>query len=374
MTDNKNGFFELANKGRNDWFLYVITFLLVAAGYILGQVPLTALQMYKVEKNNLGIEALNEFEKTLDFSIFGIDKNLGFVFLIAMFIFATIGLYAGLRLHKKKFIDIITPQRTINFKKILFAFGFWFLLNLVLETVTYFIDPSHYTFTFNAGSFFILLLICIFLLPIQTSFEEFVFRGYMMPSLSLLIRNKWMPLLISSVLFSLVHSANPEIEKYGFWTMQFYYIGAGLFLGYITIMDDSLELALGVHAATNIFGAAIVSYDGSVLQTDTLAKTSIINPWMMIAFFYISSAIFIYVCHKRYKWSGLEVLLAPVNFHTNSDDRTISNFDSDEQSIAPLNDNANISSIKKSNINPADSSGFISNTDYTSLINENEEE
>ena len=194
----------------------------------------------------------------MDFGIFGIDKNIGLIFLILMFVFATIGLFLGLKIHQKKFIDIITPRRPINFKKILFAFGFWFALSLLFEIITYFTNPSLYVFSFNPSSFFVLLLIGLFLMPIQTSFEEFFFRGYLMPAFSLITKNKWMPLVITSILFSMVHSANPEIDKYGFWTMQFYYIGAGLFLGYITIMDDSLELALGVHAATKYFW----SYNG----------------------------------------------------------------------------------------------------------------
>ncbi|MBK8348010.1 MAG: hypothetical protein IPL08_10385, partial [Saprospiraceae bacterium] len=62
----------------------------------------------------------------------------------------------------------------------------------------------------------------------------------------------------------------PEVAQYGFWTMQILLCYGGLCLASITIWDDSLELALGVHATTNILGATLFTYRGSVLQTDSL--------------------------------------------------------------------------------------------------------
>ncbi|MEL6867899.1 MAG: CPBP family glutamic-type intramembrane protease, partial [Bacteroidota bacterium] len=77
--------------------------------------------------------------------------------------------------------------------------------------------------------------------------------------------NRWMPLLITSALFGAMHLLNPEIKAFGLGLMMTYYITFGLFLGIISLMDNSLDLALGIHAATNIFGAAIVTFDGSAL-------------------------------------------------------------------------------------------------------------
>ena len=80
-----------------------------------------------------------------------------------------------------------------------------------------------------------------------------------------------MPLLVTSVLFGLMHAANPEVEKMGFIIML-YYIGTGLFLGILTLMDEGLELALGFHAANNLIGALLLTSDWSALQTNSLLK------------------------------------------------------------------------------------------------------
>jgi len=94
--------------------------------------------------------------------------------------------------------------------------------------------------------------------------------------------------------------------------MQFYYVSAGLFLGLITILDDSLDLALGVHAATNIFGALILSYEGGAMQTDSLFKTSTIDPIVMSIAFIATAIIFILICYKRYNWPSLQSLFQDV--------------------------------------------------------------
>ncbi len=312
-ADRPETFYDLANIGRTEWWLIIVTVLLTVIGYTVGQLPLTFVQLSAMNSDpNITTNTLLEFSNTMDFSLFHISNNFGLILMICFFLFATLGLWIGLRLHQRSLKDIITPRLKINYKKIFWGFGFWFVLTLIFETIVYFIDPSNYIWSFDISNWGILLLISIFFLPIQTSLEEFLFRGYLMPWMGQLLKNKWMPIIITSILFSLVHSANPEIDKFGFWTMQFYYIGAGLFLGYITVMDNSLELALGVHAATNIFGTLMVSYAGGVLQTDSILKATEINPWIMIIAFYISAAIFIIYFSKKYSWPPIQSLFEPI--------------------------------------------------------------
>jgi membrane protease YdiL (CAAX protease family) len=296
-------------KGLNNWWRYLIGIALIFMAYFSGQLILYFVVLSKAPNSNAAYLALQKFEETMDFSVIYLDKNVGFILLILMFLCAVIMLYFVTKyLHQKEFKHLITPFAQINIKKILLGFLIWFALSFVLECINYMIDPSNYTFRWNPEGFIPLLIISFTLLPIQTSFEELFFRGYLMQAFAFFTRSKWAALLISSVFFGLVHSTNPEVAEYGFWTMQIYYILAGLFLGFITLMDDGLELALGVHAATNIFGATFFTYEGSVIQTDCLFISHHIVPWQMILAFLIAAAVFSFMVGKIYHWRGLSYL------------------------------------------------------------------
>ena len=73
--------------------------------------------------------------------------------------------------------------------------------------------------------------------------------------------------MITSILFGVFHSANPEVSEMGYSLMVFY-IGTGLLLGIMTLMDDGIELALGFHFGNNLLAATLVTSDWSALQTD----------------------------------------------------------------------------------------------------------
>jgi len=310
-----NDLFSGASKGKNDWWRYLLGIGVVILFYFLGQMFLYGVLLYQYSEDPLlGQEALSRFERSMDFKAVGIDKNLGFVLLIMMFVVALSGLYLVVKyIHKKRFLSLITPQNTLAINKILFGFGLWLLLSLALEGINYLLSPESYTFRWNPSGYIPLLVISVFMLPVQTSFEELFFRGYLMQGMSIPARNKWVPVLISSIIFGLVHGTNPEVAKYGFWTMQVYYIIAGLFLAVITVMDDSLELALGVHAATNFFGATLFTYEGGVLQTDSLFTTTEIRPWLMTVGFVAAAAVFIFICTRKYKWPSLSYLLGRID-------------------------------------------------------------
>lgn len=296
-----------ASEGKNDIWRYLLGIMIVLIGYFIGQLIMMGVLALKV---NFDLSVLQDFETTMDFSLVGLSNNVGLILLLLMFFVGTLALYFVVQvLHRKEFFRLITPNQTINYKKIIFGFGFWLLVMLVMEAVTYMLTPENYEFRGIGLNFFVLLIISLTLLPIQTSFEELFFRGYIMQGLAYYVRNKWFPIILSSVLFGLVHTLNPEVEKYGFWTMQAYYMLAGGFLGLITVLDDGLELALGVHWATNFGGAALLNYEGGVLKTDSVFLTTDINPWAMTWVFLFSAIVFGLVCRKKYNWPPLKSLL-----------------------------------------------------------------
>jgi len=143
--------------------------------------------------------------------------------------------------------------------------------------------------------------------PLQTSFEEYLFRGYLMQGIGVIVKNKWVPLIITSVVFGLLHIANPEVDKLG-PVIMVYYIGTGLFLGIITLMDEGMELALGFHAANNLFTALLVTADWTAFKTHSVLKDMSDPETMALGEIFIPVfvifPILLFILSKKYNWTN----------------------------------------------------------------------
>jgi hypothetical protein len=107
-------------------------------------------------------------------------------------------------------------------------------------------------------------------------------------------------------MFCVFHSANPEVASMGYGVMVFY-IGTGFFLGIMTLMDESLELALGFHLGNNLMAALLVTTDFAALKTDAIFKYSgVEDPNDLLTEMLVSIAIvypiILYIFAKRYEW------------------------------------------------------------------------
>ena len=296
-------FLKKAHLGNNQWYLYLVTILLVVVGTVVGQLPLYFVLMAKTATGEIDPNELAEMSETMDFSALGMDQNLTVFLMLLSFAVALVFLWIGVKyIHRKPFNAIMNPSLRIDWNKIFFAFGLWMAFTTVIEFGFYLMNPAIYSFQFDEGKFFILLLIAILVFPLQTSFEELFFRGYLLQGISLLSKYKWIPLIITSIAFGAMHFMNPEVEKFGLGLSMTYYIGVGLFLGILTLMDNGLELALGVHAATNIYSALFVTFDESAVQTAALFHTSEVNMGWMLAGFFAAAVAFILIVSKKYEW------------------------------------------------------------------------
>ena len=234
-------------------------------------------------------------------------KNMAFFQLIIPFTIFLILLFLWvLFAHKQSLVSLTTSRTKIDMKRFSFAFGCQAVVILLSFGISYMLDPSHFEFNFNWSAFLGFFLIAVIFIPIQTSFEEFFFRGYLMQGVGLASRNRGIALIVTSVIFGLLHMANPEVEALGGGIM-IYYIGTGFFLGIITLMDDGLELALGFHAANNLIGALLVTSSWTVFQTNSVFLNTTpqeeISVWEFVWQVFVFYPILLFVFAKRYQWS-----------------------------------------------------------------------
>ncbi|MFN3639654.1 MAG: lysostaphin resistance A-like protein [Flavobacterium sp.] len=207
--------------------------------------------------------------------------------------------------HKQSITDLTTSRNKIDWRRVFFSFSVWGLLTIVITLIAYYLSPSDFVVQFNWEKFLPFAIIALLLIPLQTSFEEYFFRGYLMQGLGWIFKNRWMPLIITSVSFGLMHIANPEVGKIGHVIMV-YYIGTGFFLGMITLLDEGLELALGFHAANNLIGALLVTADWTAFQTYSVLKdTSEPNvSWDVLVPVVVIFPLLLIIFGKKYKWTN----------------------------------------------------------------------
>lgn len=295
-------FIQQAFKVKHEFWRYLVGSAIVFIAAIIGQLPFTFAAIFKVMGDGKSIFTMSEQE-----IMSALEPNLNLFLLLLSFAFGLAALFLVVKfLHKQSIKSVTTARNKIDWKRVWFAFIFWGIISSGMVLLDYYLAPEGYVWNFELERFLILAVIAILLIPIQTSTEEYIFRGYLMQGFGTLAKNRWFPLLMTSVIFGGMHIFNPEVSKLGYLVMV-YYIGTGLFLGIITLMDEGMELALGFHAANNLFGALLVTADWTVLQTHSIFKdtsdpgvgfTDIVLPVFIIF------PIIIFIFAKVYKWKN----------------------------------------------------------------------
>jgi hypothetical protein len=294
-------YIEQAYKGKNEWYHWLFTIVIVFFGWqLLGAIPLT---MAGWAKSNNAIQ-FAEFAKD-NFMTAGLDKNFLLFLILFMFLVGLFFLFIGIRyIHQRSFTSLITSRTKVDWKRFLYGFFIWGILALVLTYNSILLAPENFIWNFNATPFFTLVAISFIFIPFQTGFEELLFRGYFMQGIGILAKNRWVPLVVTSLVFGLLHGTNPEVAKLGQITMVFY-IGTGLFFGIVTLMDEGTEIALGLHAVNNITAAFFVTTDWTVFQTDALyidtSEPSV--SWEMFVPVFIVYPIMLFLFSKKYGWT-----------------------------------------------------------------------
>ncbi len=300
-------FIEQAFKGKTGFIYYFATLALVFTGWqIVGVIPLVVVA-HTYAEDTAGFMAATENA----FATMGIDSNLYFFVMLLMFAFALLSLIIGVKyIHKRPVTSLVTARNKIDWDRFFYAFGIWFIISLITFAIGFIFEPGTLVWNFKPVPFVILLLISFLLLPLQTGFEELLFRGYLMQGFGILFKNAIYPLIITSLIFGMLHGFNPEVEKLGS-VILIYYVATGLLFGITTLMDDGTELALGMHAANNIVAAILVTSDWMVFQTDALwidtsepsAKFETFFPVLVVY------PVVIWIFSRKYKWENWKTKL-----------------------------------------------------------------
>jgi membrane protease YdiL (CAAX protease family) len=292
-------FIKQAFKAKTEWWRYLIGVVIIfLAWQLFGALPFIAAIFIEAGPEVLTLTQAEMMQV--------LDSNLSFFLLLLSFAVGLAALLFVIKfLHNQKIKDATTTRKKVDWGRFFFGFSIIAVFTIVTTIVDYNMRPEDFLWNFQMVPFLILAAIAFIMVPLQTSFEEYLFRGYLMQGLGVLAGNKWVPLLVTSIIFGSLHLWNPEVEKLGYIIMV-YYIGTGLLLGIMTLMDEGMELALGFHAGNNLVGALLITADWTAFETNSVLKDvsepsaglDILLPVIIVY------PIFLFLMAKTYRWNN----------------------------------------------------------------------
>ncbi len=303
---------ESSFSGKNSFWRYIVMFAAVLiASNTIGAVPLLIAYAMKASSNP---EVISEIAANPnDLGVLGLEPNLGLFIMLFPFITGLLTYILLVKpLNSRSYNVTINGTGTLRWNRIFISALVWLILSAGYFFIYLKADPSNFKLMNTSGSLFILILVSLIFIPFQAAFEEILFRGYLMQGFAVLARNRWFPLLMTSVLFGLMHAFNPEVKEFGFFTMMPQYVLFGLVFGIITILDDGIEAAVGAHAANNIFLCVMVTHSSSALQTPAVFEQQNVYPWIEFTALLVTGIIFIFILKVIFKWESFSPLLTEV--------------------------------------------------------------
>ncbi len=294
-------FFFRQTSGKQQWWAYLTTFFLVISGMLgFGNMPLLLFMSMKgFTAEQLNVMTPADYEAVLGTNLFFtfnlVPFMIGFGMLLIAFKFV----------HYRPIRSYFTSRKVFDFKRFLTGFALTGLMMGILFVIGFVQGAENLVWNYEPEAFFTLFLICLFIVPLQTGFEELMFRGYLLQLFGRATSRGIVVIVFNGLLFGMLHSFNPEVTALGWFAMVFY-VMAGIFASFITLMDDGIELSWGFHTVNNFFGILLVTNKWQVFHTDALfldtSKPAV--GWDMFVTLFICYPLLVLAFAKIYKWAG----------------------------------------------------------------------
>lgn len=258
-------YLRLALLGKNEWWRFVIAILVILIAWqLIGAIPSIFLILW------IFVDGDPLTQVTSDGQFLGIDINVSFTAMLLASVAFLGGLFLAMRyVHQRGLLSLVTPAKNIDGHRVLQGFICWFVLCVVIGVIETLLHPGRYIYSLDVQKFLPFVFLAVILIPIQTTTEELFFRGYLLQGFGLSVKNPFLLSFLSGLIFMLPHLLNPE-TKLNYLLMGFSYFMIGAVLAFITLRDGRLELALGMHAANNLYTAIFANAIVTVMPTPSL--------------------------------------------------------------------------------------------------------
>ncbi|KST67560.1 hypothetical protein BC008_36190 [Mastigocoleus testarum BC008] len=234
-------YLELAGKGKNDWWRYLLGILLILVIwiYVGGIAAWIFLSFFTTD--------IAQPTPLLTY----VSSKITDAFLwLGVFLTVT-------RLHRRPFLSLISVNGSISIRRFLSGLAVWFSMLSIVLLGNILFTSNKFLFNPDLGQWFVLIPLALILTPIQASSEELLMQGYILQGFARITRKPVFPIICTSLLFLIGHLHRVEMKRGLIWGGLFYII-VSVFNSIITLKDNRLELAAGLHTATNFYSVLIV--------------------------------------------------------------------------------------------------------------------
>lgn len=256
-----------ATLGLNHWWRWIAGVVVIAAMWIgVGSIGLGLAGCLFLDATNvLGLgcssgEFTGDGGSSAQLIVFGSGFAAGWL-----------GIWLVLRyIHRKRLPGLLTGRGMFDFGRFQVGMLTALIASLVLFAIDIVIFRADTTFQQPNWGFLVFVVVALVMVPIQSGFEEALFRGYILHGLIQIARNKIFLAIVAGILFALPHLSNPEPGEYGIAPYVGALISSGIFFAVIVLLDGGLELAWGYHFISNFFMGVVANTDVSPITTPSL--------------------------------------------------------------------------------------------------------
>lgn len=178
------------------------------------------------------------------------------------------------KIHKRNFLSVICPNQGFNIGRYVNSFIVWLLISLlfrIFQIKLNYQDFQDLKLVFNPLEWLIYLIPALVNSFIFASFTEIV-RGYILQGLALTIRHRYLVILMSGLLSSVMLLS---IYKFQYQCIVFYFI-LGIGLATSIVRENGLELVLGIQTAVSLV-PRFLTYQSSEIPPSSLPTVFSIN-------------------------------------------------------------------------------------------------
>ena len=195
-------FIKLAYNYLHDSWRYLVGLLVIFLIWQIGTAPFALVAMGKFMAEGGSLLELQE-DQTVLMTI--LNSNLTLFLMLLSFAIGLAGIWLWAKyIHGQPMKTLTTTRKKIDWKRFWVGFGLIAITTIVTTYLDYSSHPENYELQFDAVPFVTLAIIAIVFIPLQTSFEEYFFRGYLMQGIGVSTHNRKFALFLAMIIFSII--------------------------------------------------------------------------------------------------------------------------------------------------------------------------